>query len=102
MKLIVAIIPGEKLASVQAALNGQNLYQITVSEVLDCGRSEASTEIYRGRQFRRPVSKVRLEIAVEDSSMESALAALSHAGGRVFVMRLDDSAQVSSAELACR
>jgi nitrogen regulatory protein P-II 1 len=91
MKLIIAIVRPEKLAAVQAALNKRDVHVMTASEVLDCCQEQRSAEIYRGRELRRPVSKLRLEIAVEDYSLRDAVEAIERVGeGKVFVMGLDD------------
>ncbi|OAI48316.1 hypothetical protein AYO44_07350 [Planctomycetaceae bacterium SCGC AG-212-F19] len=79
MKLIVAIIHPEQLTAVQAALNKRGVQLMTVSEVLDCGAATGATEIYRGREFRRPVAKLRLEITVPDPFLDATLAALERA-----------------------
>jgi nitrogen regulatory protein P-II 2 len=96
MKLILAIIQPEKLAAVQTALDEWDVFLLTAIEVLDCRKNHNTLEIYRGREVRRPVSKLRLEIAVEDSCFDDAVDAISRAGcsghladGDVFVMGLD-------------
>jgi hypothetical protein len=72
MKLVVAIIPPEKLERVQKALNNSDVHLMTVSEVLDCRHDHAATEIYRGRTIRRPAalefaSQVRVLDCMEES-----------------------------------
>lgn len=96
MKLIIAIIQPEQLSAVQAALNKRDVRLMTVSEVLDCSAAKGATEIYRGREFRRPVTKLRLEIAVPDPFLDATIAALEravetfHVGDvTVYVMGLD-------------
>jgi len=99
MKLIVAIIQPEQLTAVQAALQ-HNVRLMTVSEVLDCGGSKGTAEFYRGREVRRPVTKLRLEITVPDASLDTTLGALQHASATVqfadvtvYVMGLGGAAQ---------
>src|SRR5262249_4111727 len=96
MKMIIAIIRPERLATVQSALKKRDMHLMTVSEVLDCNE-EGSPEIYRGREFRRPASKLRLEIAVDEPFVDLAIEAIKYSGGpgrpgadKVFVMELDD------------
>ncbi len=101
MKFIIAFISPEKLPAVQAALNKRDVHLMTVSEVLDCSRQQSSPEIYRGREFRRPVSQLRLEIAVKDAFLAAAVDAFAHAGctadrtptggDNLFVMGLEES-----------
>jgi nitrogen regulatory protein P-II 1 len=73
MKLMVAIIPPERLQAVQTALNQQDVHSMTVSEVLDCRHDHATSEIYRGRTIRRPATKLRLEVAVEDWNFDATV-----------------------------
>jgi nitrogen regulatory protein P-II 1 len=80
MKLIIAIIRPQRLADVQAALQKQQLYLLTASEVRDCLRQEGSPEIYRGREIRRPVTRLRLEVAVDDWDFDAVLEAIRRAG----------------------
>jgi nitrogen regulatory protein P-II 1 len=92
MKLIVAIIRPEKLAAVQTVLDEQDVYSLTVSEVPDCRREQSTTEIYRGREFRRPATQLRLEVAVDEGSYAAAIEAISRAAGPAFVMGLGEHA----------
>jgi nitrogen regulatory protein P-II 2 len=104
MKLIIATIRPERLAAVQAALNKQDLYLMTVSEVLDC-LQEGTPEIYRGRQIRRPVSKLRLEVAVDDWDFDAVVEAIRGAANlgqvadrRGFAMGLDECTRLCSCQ----
>jgi nitrogen regulatory protein PII len=99
MKLIIALLRSEKLPAVQAALNQWDPYLMTVNEVLDCRRGQVVTEIYRGREVRRPVTRLRLEVAVDDSCFDDAVGAIDRAcDGEVFVMGLDESTRVCACE----
>ena len=109
MKLVVAILRPEKLEDVQAALNERDMYQMTVSDVGGCGRYRFFTEVYRGSEFPvRLQQRVKLEIAVGDEQVESALEAIVHAArtgetgqvgdGKIFVMPLDDCVRIRSGE----
>src|SRR5689334_11767843 len=91
MKLLIAFVRPEQLDAVQSALKGLDLQALTASEVLDY-QEQGSTEIYRGREFRRPASKVRLEIAVADHVAADAVRAIENAsdgrrtgGAKVFM-----------------
>src|SRR5262245_24348422 len=99
MKLVVAIIQPERLEAVQNALNHRDVHLMTVSEVLDCRQDQVTTEIYRGRAIHRPVSKLRLEIAVDESSFYPAIEAIERASdGKAFVLGLSDGVRVGSYE----
>jgi nitrogen regulatory protein PII len=101
MKLILAIIRPEKLSAVQTALDRRDVFLVTASEVVDCRREQSTVEIYRGREVRRPVTRLRLEVAVADEFFDEAVATIRHAAGsgqigdgKVFVMGLDEYAPV--------
>jgi len=101
MNLVLAIIRPERLAAVQKALSNKDVHLMTVSEVLDCRQDRGTTEIYRGRTISRPVPKLRLEIAVEDSCFNAAVEAIERAATSdegckddVFVMGLDESVRI--------
>jgi len=74
MKLIVAFTRPEKLAAVQAALDRCDVSLLMVSEALDYRDTHA--QMYRGLELQQPAVKVRLEVAVSDSLLGPALAAL--------------------------
>lgn len=95
MKLVIALIPTGNLSLVQDALHQICAGPTTAAEVLDCDSTDGPMEVYRGRAVRRPVSRVRLEVVVEDESLKTAVDAILRAGGRrVFVMVLDQCAAV--------
>jgi nitrogen regulatory protein P-II 1 len=105
MRLILAIISPEKLAAVQSALNPWDVSLMTVSEVFDCRKRYGTREIYRGTEVRRPVSRMRLEVAVDDSCFDVAMEAIRRAGcseqldeGNVFVMGLEERARPCACE----
>jgi nitrogen regulatory protein P-II 2 len=105
MKLIIAMIRPEKLEAVQAALHRCEVYRITASEVLCCGREQGPVEmIYRGAEFRRPLYKLRLEIPVDDWLLDAALEALVQAsdsgpgGAEVLVVGLDNYVRTLGSE----
>jgi nitrogen regulatory protein P-II 2 len=109
MKLIVAIIRPEKLEAVQAALNDNDVYLMTVTDVRGCGRQRGFTELYRGSEFDvRLLPKLKLEIAVNEAFVEAAVEAIVHAArtpetgqigdGKIFVMPLDDCIRIRTGE----
>ena len=109
MKLIIAIIRPEKLEEVQQALNEQDVYLMTVSDVRGCGRQRGYTEVYRGTEMQiRLVPKVKLEIAVNESFAEATIEAIVHAArtgdtgnigdGKIFVLDLHDAVRIRTGE----
>src|SRR5262245_14222851 len=104
MKLIIAIIRPERLDAVQAALNEREVYLMTVSDVRGCGRQRGFTETYRGSEVLiRLLSKVKLEIAVNENFVEPTIEAILKAArsepgkigdGKIFVLPLDECVRI--------
>lgn len=109
MKYIIAIIRPEKLEAVQQALAERDIYLMTVSDVRGCGRQRGFTEVYRAQDHVvRLVPKLKLEIAVNDAFVDSAIDAIVRAGrsgdcgqvgdGKIFVLDLQDCIQIRTGE----
>jgi nitrogen regulatory protein P-II 1 len=106
MKMIVAIIRPEKLDDVQAALSSVDVYLMTASDVRGCGRQRGFKENYRGSEgIIRLLSKVKLEIAVNDEYAEPAVKAIidaAHSGnigdGKIFVLPLEECYRIRTKE----
>src|ERR1700752_3996862 len=103
MKLVIAIIRPERLEALRVALKEQDLYFMTVSEVLDFREDQVTTEIYRGRTVRRPQTKYKMEIAVEDGCADEGLETIERVCGqspdsRMIVVGHEGSAQLYSCE----
>ena len=74
MKLITAIVKPFKLDDVKEALKAAGVQGITVTEVKGFGRQGGHTETYRGSEYQIDfVPKVRIELVVEDSSLDRTL-----------------------------
>jgi len=108
MKLIVAIIRPEKLDAVQDALNEREVYLMTVSDVRGCGRQRGYTETFRGGKIQlRLVSKVKLEIAVNDDFVKPTVDAILKTAksegdrigdGKIFVLPLEQAFRIRTGE----
>jgi len=106
MKMIVAVIRPEKLEAVQMALGGVEVYLMTASDVRGCGRQRGFKEQYRGTEgLIRLLSKVKLEIAVNDDFVEPAVKAIidaAHSGnigdGKIFVLPLEECYRIRTKE----
>jgi nitrogen regulatory protein P-II 1 len=109
MKMVVAIIRPERLEAVQDALNQNDVYLMTVTDVRGCGRQRGFTEVYRGAEFQvRLLPKLKLEIAVNDAFLEATVEAIVHAArtpgtgqigdGKIFVLPLEDCIRIRTGE----
>ncbi|PAU77516.1 P-II family nitrogen regulator [Halomonas salipaludis] len=106
MKLITAIIKPFKLDDVREALADNGVQGITVTEVKGFGRQKGHTELYRGAEYVVDfLPKVKVEIAVDDSRVESVLDAIRTAAnsgkigdGKLFVTPLEDVIRIRTGE----
>ncbi len=106
MKMIVAIIRPEKLEAVQQALAAIDVFLMTASDVRGCGRQRGFTEQYRGNQVViRLLSKVKLEIAVNDGFVKPTIDAIMKAGhsgnigdGKIFVLNLEECYRIRTGD----
>ncbi|MCG6537438.1 MAG: P-II family nitrogen regulator, partial [Syntrophales bacterium LBB04] len=77
MKYIIAIIQPTKLEAVKEALSHIEVFRLTVSDAQGIGRQKGHTEVYRGHEYHvNFVSKVKLEIAVDDNYAEETIRAI--------------------------
>ena len=97
MKLITAIVKPFKLDDVKDALKAAGVQGITVSEVRGFGRQGGHSETYRGAEYKIDfVPKVRLELVVDDSSVDAVIAAIKASAntgkigdGKIWVANID-------------
>ena len=106
MKLITAIVKPFKLDDVKDALKAVGVQGITVSEVRGFGRQGGHSETYRGAEYKIDfVPKVRLELVVEDSGVDAAIAAIkasAHTGkigdGKIWVSTVERLVRIRTGE----
>jgi len=106
MKLIIAFIRPFKLEEVREALSEVGVAGLTVTDVKGFGRQKGHTEIYRGAEYVVDfVPKIKLEIAVPDSLLDSAIEAVVKAArtgkigdGKIFVTSLGGSTRIRTGE----
>lgn len=106
MRLIIAYIKPEKLDDVKKALNDANVFRMSITNSLGCGRQKGYTASYRGLTSEiNLLKKTRLEIAVNDDSVKTAVNALLQGAqtgeigdGKIFVVPLDECIRISSGE----
>ncbi|OOG60845.1 transcriptional regulator [Rhodanobacter sp. B05] len=107
MKLISCIIRPYKLDEVRDALTAAGVSGITVSEVRGFGRQKGHTELYRGAEYVVDfLPKLKLEIVVEDSQLDTTLEAVQQAAktgsvgdGKIFVSTVDQVIRIRTGEL---
>ncbi|NBB87057.1 MAG: DUF3240 domain-containing protein [Bacteroidetes bacterium] len=107
MKLLTAIIRQSKLADVVQALHAHEVEGYTLTEVKGHGEAVAPEEVYRGaRGSRELIERIKLEIALPESSVESVAEAILEAArtgevgdGRLFVAPLEGVYQIRTGEV---
>jgi nitrogen regulatory protein P-II 2 len=106
MKYVIAIIRFDKLEEVKAELEKEEVYLMTVSEVLGCGRQKGITEIYRGvKEVANLVKKIKLEIAINDNFLDRTIDAIMKTAGygevgdgKIFVLNLEECIRIRTGE----
>jgi nitrogen regulatory protein P-II 2 len=106
MKFVIAIIKPFKLEDVRDALTGIGVHGMTVTECKGYGRQKGHTEIYRGAEYAvNFLPKLKIEVAVEDSLEDKAIAAIGRAAktgqigdGKIFVYDLGRALRIRTGE----
>jgi nitrogen regulatory protein PII len=107
MKLITAIIKPFKLDDVREALSDIGISGVTVTEVKGFGRQKGHTELYRGAEYVVDfLPKVKIEIAVADDMLDSAVDAIVKAAntgkigdGKIFITNLEQVIRIRTGEM---
>lgn len=106
MKKIEAIIKPFKLDEVKEALHEVGVKGLTVTEAKGFGRQKGHTELYRGAEYVVDfLPKVKIEVVIEDSMVESAVEAIqqaAHTGrigdGKIFVSAVEEVLRIRTGE----
>lgn len=91
---------------VREALNGVGIQGVTATEVKGFGRQKGHTELYRGAEYIVDfLPKIKLEIAVADSMVDSVIEAISSSAstgkigdGKIFVSDLGQVIRIRTGE----
>jgi len=106
MKLIIAMIQPHKLPDVKKALFDEEVYKMTVTNVLGCGQQKGYTETYRGVIYEvNLLKKIRLEIAVNDNFVDRTINAIKKGAytgnigdGKIFILDLPRCIRIRTGE----
>lgn len=106
MKKVEAIIKPFKLEEVKEAVAAVGIQGLTVLEVKGFGRQKGHKELYRGAEYVVEfLPKVKLEIVVEDTKLESVIEAIVKAAstgrigdGKIFVSPIEDAIRIRTGE----
>lgn len=106
MKKIEAVIKPFKLDEVKQALGELGIMGMTVFECKGFGRQKGHTELYRGSEYTVEfLPKIKLEVIVEDSLVESAITSIIKAtktgkigDGKIFISTIEESVRIRTEE----
>jgi nitrogen regulatory protein P-II 1 len=106
MQRIEAIIRPSKVDEVKEALDEVGVTGMTLSEVKGFGRTGGRREVYRGSAYVVDfVTKVKVEVVVTDSQVESVLEAVERAAktgkigdGKIFVVNVPEVVRIRTGE----
>lgn len=106
MKKLEIITRSFKLNQVRAALTDLGVMGMTVTEVRGFGRQGGHREVYRGAEYEIDfVSKVKIEVVVNDELAAEAVAAITDAArtgevgdGKIFISPVDDVVRIRTGE----
>ena len=106
MKLITAYIKPERLTAVKQELFKREIFKMSITNALGCGRQKGYLEAYRGVvQEVNLHKKVRMEIAVNDEFVDqtvNAIIAGARTGtigdGKIFITSLEECIRIRTGE----
>ena len=106
MKKLEMLIRHSRLEAVKRALLGIHIQGMTISDVKGFGRQRGHKEVYRGKELLVDyVPNLKIEVALEDHMVETAIAAVCEAAstgevgdGKIFISSLDDVVRIRTGE----
>ncbi len=106
MKLIIAYIQPERLNAVKQALCTREIYKMSVTNALGCGRQGGYLHMYRGAVEEVTLhKKLRLAIGVNDDYVGKTISAIvegAHTGeigdGKIFVLPMEECVRIRTGE----
>jgi len=106
MKKIEVITRPYKLDEVKESLTEIGVKGMTVTEARGFGRQRGHKEVYRGAEYQVDfVSKIKIEIVIDDDLVPQALEAIQNAArtggvgdGKIFVSPIDDVIRIRTGE----
>ena len=106
MKLVIAYIKPEQLGDVKKELFKSQIYRISATNALGCGRQRGYSENYRGNEIEvNLLKKIRLQIAENYEFLDTTIQAIikgartDHIGdGKIFVLDIQQCIRVRTGE----
>ena len=106
MKLIIAYIQPERLNAVKQALFAREIYKMSATNALGCGKQGGYLHLYRGAVEEVTLhKKMRLAIAVNDDYIEKTIDAIIEGArtgdigdGKIFVLPMEECVRIRTGE----
>ncbi|MFA6075596.1 MAG: P-II family nitrogen regulator [Negativicutes bacterium] len=106
MKMVIAVVRPEAADAVRQALLAVDIHKMTVSNVKGCGEQPGYVESHRGIVVEvNLLSKVRFEIAVNESFVKKAVDAIIQGArtnnigdGKIFVLPIEQCYRIRTGE----
>ena len=105
MKYIIAIIQPDRLDDVLDRLTQKEVHLVTVSSVFGRGRQKGIQEVYRSHREAGLLKKLKLEIAVNDDYVKSAVEAVTLGArtgkigdGKIFILDMKECIRIRTGE----
>ena len=106
MKYIIAIVQPDRMDEVLERLTENNINLVTVTSVMGRGRQGGIAQVYRShKEAGTLLKKVKLEIAVNDDYLKTAMEAITGGArtgevgdGKIFVLDLEQCIRIRTGE----
>ncbi|MFW5731409.1 MAG: P-II family nitrogen regulator [Desulfonatronovibrionaceae bacterium] len=106
MKKVEIITRPFKIDEIKDALTALGIKGMTLTEVKGFGRQHGHKEIYRGAEYQVDfLSKVKMEIIIDDSLVDKALEAVVNVArtgkvgdGKIFVIPVENAVRIRTGE----
>jgi nitrogen regulatory protein P-II 1 len=106
MKLIIAYIQPHMLNEVKQELYKAEVFKISITNAMGCGRQKGYTEHYRGIDIEvNLLKKIRIEIAVNDNFVTPTVDAIIRGArtgeigdGKIFVIPIEETIRIRTGE----
>ena len=107
MKMVTCLVRPEKLEPITDLLDKLHIVGMTITDVRGFGRQKGQVEHYRGGEITiRFVSKVRIDIVVQDEDVKKVMDAVSRAArtenvgdGKIFVTPVENAMRIRTGEV---
>ncbi|MGL4594740.1 MAG: P-II family nitrogen regulator [Thermoguttaceae bacterium] len=107
MKMIIAVLPPDRLEKIKKELADVNVFRLTVMDVQGFGAAKISPDLGKGRESEMmQTRRVQIMIGVNDNFLEPTLEAIRKGAydhdttpdGKIFVLPLEECVRIRTGE----